>query len=126
MITSALSRSLKITESGIRLIRFEEKRESYLWVYPESILFVKSADHYVKTLIQFRDQKKWTLRHCTMKELSSHLRQEYFIRLNRFYIINRNYFSHADNNKRTLYLKDGFSVDISHSISSFMLNVLMH
>jgi DNA-binding LytR/AlgR family response regulator len=118
------NRSLKIADSGASLIRFEEKRETWLWVEPESIVFIKSADHYVKTLVQYKHQKKWTTRHCTMKDLLPLLSSGYFIRLNRFYIINRRYFSHVDRKEGLLFFKDGFSIDIPHGISPFMLDTL--
>jgi DNA-binding LytR/AlgR family response regulator len=123
-ISTSVNRSLKIAQSGSALIRFEEKRDSYLWVEPEAILFIKSADHYVKTLIQHRHQKKWAIRHCTIKDLLPHLSTGYFIRLNRFYIINRLYFSRIDLKGRMLYFKDGFSIDITHGISPFVLDIL--
>jgi hypothetical protein len=119
-----LNRSLKIAESGLPLIRFEEKRESWLWIEPEAIIFVISADHYVKTLVQHKHQKKWTLRHCTIKELLPLLTDGHFIRLNRFYIVNRFYFSHADQKEKKIYIKDGFSIDITHNISPFMIKML--
>jgi DNA-binding LytR/AlgR family response regulator len=125
-ILISINRSLKIAESGDRLIRFEDKKESYLWVQSEAIVFVKSADHYVKSLIQHQHQKKWALRHCTIKDLLPLLNDDYFIRLNRFYIINRYYFSHVDEKTRKLFFKDGFCIDIPHGISRFMLDMLGH
>jgi DNA-binding LytR/AlgR family response regulator len=121
---TTINRSLKIAESGTALIRFEEGRESWLWVQPESILFIKSSDHYVKTLVQHENQKKWTLRHSTLKDLLPHLNNRYFIRLNRFYIVNRSQFSHIDQREKTLFFKDGFSIIVSHGISPFVLDGL--
>jgi len=121
---NTINRSLKIAESGTALLRFEEARESWLWVQPESILFIKSSDHYVKTLVQHGDQKKWTIRHSTMKDLLPLLNNRFFIRLNRFYIVNRNQFSHVDQREKTLFFKDGFSIMVSHNISPFVLDGL--
>ena len=121
---TSINRSLKVAESGMTLIRFEEGRESWLWVQPESILFIKSSDHYVKTLVQHEDQKKWTLRHSTMKDLLPVLNNKYFVRLNRFYILNRVQFSHVDHRKKILFFKDGFSINVSHYISPYILNGL--
>jgi DNA-binding LytR/AlgR family response regulator len=123
--STSVNRSLKIATSGAALIRVEEKRESYLWVEPEAILFVKSADHYVKALIQHKHQKKWALRHCTIKELLPLLSSGGFLRLNRFYIINSLHFSHFDRKEKVLYFKDGFSINISHTISRFVLDALL-
>jgi DNA-binding LytR/AlgR family response regulator len=120
-----INRSLKIADSGKALIRFDEGRESWLWVQPESILFIKSADHYVKTLIQYEEQKKWTLRHSTLKDLLPLLNSNYFIRLNRFYIVNRSRFSHVDHREKTLFFKDGFFIAVSHPISPFILDSLL-
>jgi DNA-binding LytR/AlgR family response regulator len=106
------------------LIRFEERKGIYTWVQPEGILFVKSADHYVKALIQQGIQKKWTMRHCTIKDLTSILSDNNFIRLNKFYMINRTRFSHVDVTNKTIFLDDGFSVPISHRISGFMIKLL--
>lgn len=121
---TTINRSLKIAESGTALIRFEKGRESWLWVQPESIFFIKSSDHYVKTLVQYENQKKWTLRHSTMKDLLPILNNKYFIRLNRFYIVNRSQFSHVDQRGKMLYFKDGFSIIVSHGISPFVLDGL--
>jgi DNA-binding LytR/AlgR family response regulator len=121
---TTINLSLKIAESGTALIRFEKGRDSWLWVQPESILFIKSSDHYVKTLVQYGDQKKWTLRHSTMKDLLPLLNDRPFIRLNRFYILNRSHFSHVDQKAKKLFFKDGFSIIVSYSISPFVLTGL--
>jgi DNA-binding LytR/AlgR family response regulator len=120
-----VNRSLKIASSGAKLIRVVDKKESYLWVEPNSILFIKSADHYVKTLVQDKQQKKWAIRHSTIKDLLPLLSGGEFLRLNRFYIINCQHFSHFDRNKKTIYFKDGFSIFISHTISRFILDAFL-
>lgn len=116
--------SSNVVKAGTELIRFEEKRKSYTWVQPEKILFVKSADHYVKSLIQHGTQKKWMIRHCTIKDLLTILTHDHFVRLNKFYMINRNHFSYIDENKKMLYLDDGFPIPISHRISRFIIDML--
>ena len=116
--------SSKVAKAGMKLIRFEEKKEIYTWVQPEEILFVKSADHYVKSLIQTGTQKKWMIRHCTIKDLLTILSFSHFVRLNKFYMINRNHFSYIDENEKILYLDDGFSIPISHRISRFIIDML--
>jgi DNA-binding LytR/AlgR family response regulator len=116
--------SSKVAKVGAGLIRFEEKKEIYAWARPEEILFVKSADHYVKSLIQHGTQKKWMTRHCTIKDLLTILTYGHFVRLNKFYMINRNHFSHIDENEKILYLDDGFSIPISHRISRFIIDML--
>jgi len=118
---NASTRNLK---TGAELIRFEEKQYRYAWVHYEKILFVKSADHYVKSLIQYGAQKKWMIRHCTIKDLLTILTYDQFVRLNRFYVINRNHFSHIDESKKMLYLDDGFSIPVSHRISRFIIGML--
>ena len=118
--------SVKLTGAEIKLIRFEEKKESYIWVQPEEILFVKSADHYVKSLIQHGPQKKWMTRHSTLKDLLILLTNSDFIRLNKFYVINKKYLSRIDKNKGILYLKDGFSIFISHRISSYIIGIFRY
>ena len=107
---------------AIELIRFEEKKECYIWVHPDEIIFVKSADHYVKSLINCGKQKKWMIRHCTLKELFFALTPGNFIRLNKFYLINRNHFSGI--NEKTLYLNDDFSIPVPHRISRYVLDLL--
>lgn len=109
---------------GEELLRFEERRGIYVWVQPEEILFIKTADHYVKSLIQHDRQKKWMIRHCTMKDLLAILTYGHFIRLNKFYVINRKRFSYIDKHKKTLYLDDGFSIPISHRVSNFIIDML--
>jgi DNA-binding LytR/AlgR family response regulator len=116
------NRDLAVPSS--KLIRFEGQKKDYLWVQPGDILFIKSADHYVKALIQQGTQKKWTMRHCTIKDLTSILSDNDFIRLNKFYMINRTRFSHIDETNKILFLDDGFSVPISHRISRFIINLL--
>jgi DNA-binding LytR/AlgR family response regulator len=109
---------------GTRLIRFEARKENYCWVEPEKILFVTSADHYIKSLIQHETQKKWMIRHSTIKDLLGILKQAQFIRLNKFYMLNLDHFSHIDEDEKILYLDDGYSISIPHRISPFMINML--
>jgi len=106
------------------LIRFEEKRESYAWVEPAKILFVKSADHYVRSLVQDGDKKKWMIRHCTIKDLLATLSPGDFVRLNRFYILNTSHFSHINEQEKTIYLDDDFSIPAPHRISRYILELL--
>ena len=47
-----------LVPTSIEFIRFEEKKERYIWAHPDEICFVKSADHYVKSLIKCGNQKK--------------------------------------------------------------------
>lgn len=106
------------------LIRFEEKKERTVWVLPHEICFVKSADHYVKSLIQCSREKKWMSRHCTLKELLTMLPQENFIRLNKFYLLNVNYFSRINECEKILFLTDNFSIPIPHRISPYLRHLL--
>jgi DNA-binding LytR/AlgR family response regulator len=109
---------------SMELIRFEERRERYIWVHPDEICFVKSADHYVKSLIQCGNHAKWMSRHSTLKELLDMLPAESFIRLNKFYLVNLKYFSHIDESEKVLYFKDASSIDIPHRISPFLRHLL--
>jgi DNA-binding LytR/AlgR family response regulator len=111
-----------VTDTG--LIRFEEKKESYIWAHPDEIIFVKSADHYVKSLINRGKQKKWMIRHCTLKELFVVLPPGNFMRLNKFYLINRNHFLRINENEKLLYLNDDFSIPVPHRISRYVLDIL--
>lgn len=113
---------IKTTSTG--LVRFEEKKEHYVMVHPDKIMFVISADHYVKALIQCGNQDKWMTRHCTIKELHATLSTENFIRLNKFYLLNRNYFSGIDERGKKLYLLNDFSVPVPHRISRFILDMI--
>jgi DNA-binding LytR/AlgR family response regulator len=110
--------------SNLQLIRFTDRKESFAWVRPENILFVKSADHYVKALVSLEGEKKWMIRHSTLKGLLSLLTGTHFIRLNKFYVINRNEFSHMDEKGKMLYLTDGFSIAVSHRVAKYMTNSL--
>ncbi len=110
--------------SNEELIRFEEKKEQYIWTKPEEIIFVKSADHYVKSLVKYGAEKKWVSRHSTLKDLFVLLPQDIFIRLNRFYLLNRNYFSHFNENGKKLYLTDDFCIPIPHRISPYLCHLL--
>lgn len=106
------------------LIRFEEKRECHVWIHPDEIMFVVSADHYVKSLIQCGRQIKWMNRHCTIKELLATLPSGDFIRLNKFYLLNRNHFSGINEKEKMLYLSGDFSIPVPHRISKFIFDML--
>jgi DNA-binding LytR/AlgR family response regulator len=122
--SAATNTSFKVAGTGTELIRFEEKKGIYIWVQPEQILFVKSDDHYVKSLIQHGPQKKWMSRHCTIKELLGTLSHGDFIRLNKFYLLNRNRFTHINENEKTLYVDNDFSIPVPHRISRYVLDLL--
>jgi len=110
--------------TSIEFIRFEEKKERYIWAHPDEICFVKSADHYVKSLIKCGNQKKWLTRHSTLKELLDILPEGIFIRLNKFYLLNLNYFSHINESENLLYFNDDSSIAIPHRISPFLRHLL--
>src|SRR5689334_19258804 len=86
--TKSATANTRFKIDGTRLIRFEIRKENYCWVEPEKILFATSADHYIKSLIQHGIQKKWMIRHSTIKDLLGMLNNDHFIRLNRFYLLN--------------------------------------
>lgn len=106
------------------LIRFASIKENYIWVQQEEILFIKSADHYVKTLVQHQNIKKWVIRHSTIKDIFLLLNRNNFIRLNKFYVVNKNQVSHISDCAKIIYLKDGFPISMSHRVSPFVLNML--
>lgn len=116
--------SPEVATAGTELIRFEGKKECYFWAHPDEIFFVKSADHYVKSLIKCGKQKRWVNRHCTIKDLLVILPTGNFIRLNKFYLLNRNHFSRINENQKILYLDDDFTIPISHHISRYLLDLL--
>src|SRR5215467_13368162 len=95
-------------------IRFEERREKFIWAQPCEIYFVKSADHYVRSLIKQEKEKKWMSRHSTLKELLALLPVKSFIRLNKFYLLNLDHFSHIDHTARVLYFNDNSFITIPH------------
>lgn len=105
-------------------IRFEEKKERYVWALPAEICFVKSADHYIKSLVQCGSERKWMSRHCTIKDLLNLLPEDNFIRLNKFYLLNRNHFSCIVEKEKILYLTDDFSIPIPHRISPYLRHLL--
>jgi DNA-binding LytR/AlgR family response regulator len=113
-----------LAPTSIEFIRFEEKKERYIWAHPEEICFVKSADHYVKSLIKCGNQKKWMIRHSTLKELLEILPEGNFIRLNKFYLLNLNHFSHINESEKLLYFNDDSSIAIPHRISPFLRHLL--
>ena len=105
-------------------IRFEERREKFIWAKPAEIYFVQSSDHYVKSLVKQGKEKRWMRRHSTLKELLAILPAKNFIRLNKFYLLNIDHFSHIDHPNRILYLNDNSSVAIPHRISTFLPHLL--
>lgn len=110
--------------TSIDFIRFEEKKERYTWANSDEIYFGISADHYVKTLINCGETMKWMTRHSTLKELLNILPLDNFIRLNKFYLLNLNYFSHIHEEQKLLYFINGFSISIPHRISPFLSHLL--
>lgn len=121
MLSTVVTDSSKCKIADLQLIRFEWKREWYEWVKPDDICFVISADHYVKALINCENKPKWMSRHCTIKELIAILSMSNFIRLNRFYLLNCNYFTHLDERKKILFLKNGFFIPVPHRIPPYIL-----
>ena len=124
MTTTLIANVSECKTADSALIRFEGKRECYTWVKPDDIYFVISADHYVNALIKCGKQKKWMSRHCTIKELLATLSTANFIRLNKFYLLNCNYFSRIDESRKKLFLKDNFSIPVPHRISPYIFNML--
>jgi len=118
------SKNNGLVPSNTAFIRFEEKKDKFVWAHPDEIYFAVSADHYVKSLIKCDDQKKWLSRHATLKELSDILDTTTFMRLNKFYLLNRDHFSHIDENEKLLYFNDNSSVAIPHRISPFLCHLL--
>ena len=114
----------ELVSANMDFIRFEEKKDKFVWAHPDEIYFVVSADHYVKSLIKCGDQTKWMSRHSTLKELIHILGTTTFMRLNKFYLLNRHHFSHIDEHKKLLYFNDGSSVAIPHRISPFLCHLL--
>ncbi|MDB5278471.1 MAG: LytTr DNA-binding domain [Ferruginibacter sp.] len=110
--------------AGLPVIRFEEKKEKYFWARPEQICFVVSADHYVKALISYGKQKKWMSRHCTIKDLLGILPGGDFIRLNKFYLLNRSHFAGINEADKILFIDDNFPVPVPHCISKYMLDAV--
>lgn len=109
---------------GTQFIRFEEKKERYTWAHSDEIYFGISADHYVKTLINCEGKMKWMTRHSTLKELLTILPGGNFVRLNKFYLLNLNYFSHINKSQKLLHFINGFSIAIPHRISPFLNHLL--
>ena len=105
-------------------IRFEIINGSICWVPPEEIMFIVSADHYVKSLIRSGSHIKWTIRHSTIKDILALLPTRHFIRLNRFYVLNLNQFSHFDDTGKTIYLQNNISIPVDHRISPFIIGSL--
>ena len=123
-VLPAITNSIEFAAPEQRLIRFEERKDRYIWADPDKIIFVKSADHYVKSLIKCGREKKWMTRHSTLKELLYILPEDNFIRLNKFYLLNVNYFSHINENEKIIYFKDDFSIPIPHRISPYLRHLL--
>jgi DNA-binding LytR/AlgR family response regulator len=119
-----ISSPSEVSKNCVQFIRFEEKKQEYTWAHADEIIFGISADHYVKTLINCGEKMKWMTRHCTLKELMNLLPAQNFVRLNKFYLLNLNYFSHIDECHKLLYLIGGYSIAIPHRISPFLSHLL--
>jgi DNA-binding LytR/AlgR family response regulator len=113
-----------ILHNDVLYIRFEERREKFIWAKPAEIYFVQSSDHYVKSLVKQGKCKSWMSRHSTLKELMAILPANNFIRLNKFYLLNIDHFSHLDHPNRILYFNDDSSVAVPHRISTFLHSLL--
>ena len=60
----------------------------------------------------------------SFKDMLAILPVKNFIRLNKFYLLNLNYFSHIDEGEKLLYFTNGFTIDIPHRISPFLRRLL--
>jgi len=118
------SGSSKVINFRNGLVRFEERKETFIWAHQDEIRFVKSADHYISALIQQDQQMKWMVRHSTLKELLAIVSSGDFVRLSRFYVINRKFYSHTDLKLKILYLTDGTPVPLAHRISPFVVETI--
>jgi DNA-binding LytR/AlgR family response regulator len=123
-IELSLPNATPLFAASLPVIRFEEKKEKYFWAQPDQIYFVVSADHYVKALISNGKQKKWMSRHCTIKGLLGILPPGNFIRLNKFYLLNRNHFTGIDEAEKILFIDDNFPIPVPHSISKYVLDAV--
>ena len=119
----ALNDRTGLAAAGTGFIRFEERKDRYIWADPDEIIFVKSADHYVKSLVQCGREKKWMTRHSTLKELLDILPGDNFIRLNKFYLLNVNYFSHFNENLCPGHKTSASSNHPSFDTDIFLFNI---
>ena len=119
-----VSKKNKVVDFRNGLVRFEERKETFIWAHQDEIRFVKSADHYINALIQQDQQMKWMIRHSTLKELLAIVSMGNFIRLNRFYVINRKFYSHIDLKLKILYLTDVTPIPLAHRISPFVMKTI--
>jgi len=110
----------------MEFLRFEEKKGYFIWAHADEVCFVKSADHYIKALIKCYDHFKWMTRHSTIKELLDMLPAENFIWLNKFYLLNLDYFSDINTSEKIIFLKNNFSISVPHRISPFLLHLLQN
>ncbi|HVZ96639.1 MAG TPA: LytTR family DNA-binding domain-containing protein [Chitinophagaceae bacterium] len=113
-----------LSENRMEFMRFEEKKDHFIWAHADELCFVKSADHYIKALIQCGDHFKWMTRHSTLKELLDILPAEHFIRLNKFYLLNLDHFMRISIQEKIIFLKNDFAIPVPHRISPFLLHLL--
>ncbi len=107
------------------LIRFQVKNETFIYVKPQNVLFAEASDHYVKALISTGKEEKWVIRHCTLKELLLLLSQKSFIRLNRFYLVNKDRIVCLAIQERYILFDSNSKVLLKHHIDAYMLPFLV-
>lgn len=96
--------------------KFAQPDRWQILVIPQSILFVKSADHYCIATILLAKKSTEVIRHCSLNMLASELKQYGFIRISKFYLINLEQFISYDEKEKILYFKTGNKIKLMHPI----------
>ncbi len=99
------------------LFRLFAKRGEFLYVRPNDILMLESADHLVKIYLGVGETTKKAYRHNTLKDFLLLLPPDSFVRIGRFCAINTYRLSGCNVNQQTFEFDFRFTLQINHPIS---------
>ncbi len=96
----------------------EEKKSKYIWVHYDNILFANTFEDKIQAVIQYESKKIWGIGHCSMKDLIKHLPDQKFLRVGKFYMINRQHFDAAYDEERNSLAFDDLTIFLEHKLIS--------
>lgn len=98
------------------ILRLFVKTNEYVYIRPNDILLIESANHMVKVYVAMGRVCKKVFRHNTLKEFLAQLPSPQFIRLGRFYAINTRRVSAGNSKQQTFEFDFSFTVKVEHSL----------
>jgi len=112
-------------ESESKLLRLEKKDRNHVWIKIDDILFAESNDHYVNILVLENNEVVNMTRHTSLDALTKLVGNTKFIRVNRFYLLNRNHIKEYREEEKLLLLSGNYSLKLKHSIHPVVRKILV-